>query len=163
MSHNEIVYGIGILIILLMVVWFFNITYEICDKDSYYKHNRHRKKYYNNIQNCENMNNKISTMQKNIKPGGLIYGGKKIKIGNSNNSSNIKLNEGMVGIPNSKTVTRDLMIFDNVEHVIDKKDDEFSTMHLIKKSKEKYSNPLSLTGERIMHSDSYDSLKPIQF
>lgn len=158
MPHeSDVNYSIGVLVILLMMFWF------VCkcigkQQNSNYRHRPIIYMRHPPIQLKQPMKD-----VPNIKSGGMIYGGTKIKIGNSDGSSQIKLNKGTVEVPNSKTAMRDLMSNDISLSSDSSKDTDLSTMHMQKKNKEKFKNhPHSLTNERGLRSDSFNDLKPMK-
>jgi hypothetical protein len=153
MSANEVNYSLGVLIVLLMVFWF------ICKCVGQNNH-QHSYRPMRRVQPMYMQPMKDSVP--NIKPGGMLYGGTKVKIGNTNGSPSIQLHNGVMEVPNSKTATRDLMSNEIYKCNDDHKDNDLSTMYMMKKNKEKFKTPpRSLTSGRHLRSESYNDMKPM--
>ena len=156
MSSHEVNYSLGVLIVLLMVFWFICKCVGQNNHQHSYRPMRRVQPMY--MQHTQPMKDSAP----NVKSGGMLYGGTKVKIGNTNGSSNIQLNKGVMEVPNSKTATRDLMSSETYKCNDDNKDNELSTMYMMKKNKEKFkTRPRSLTSGRHLRSESYDDMRPM--
>ena len=152
MGYGEANYSLGVLIVLLMMFWF---TCKCIG-------NKPQPKVRIVYKPIPQIKQPMKANPPNVKSGGLIYGGTKIRVGNDNGSSHIQLNNSVLEVPNSKTAMRDLMSVDVIKCNVNDRDNELSSMYLKKKRKENCTScPKSLTGERGMRLDSFDALRPM--
>jgi hypothetical protein len=153
MGYGEVNYSVGVLIILLMMFWF---TCKCIGN------NKPKQKPIIIYRPIPQTKEPVKQPSINIKPGGLIYGGSKIRVGNDNGSSHIQLNNSVLEVPNSKTAMRDLTSVDVTKCNVNDKDNALSSMYLAKKRTENYAScPKSLTAERGLRLDSFEALKPM--
>jgi hypothetical protein len=154
MGNSEVNYSLGVLIVLLLMFWF------VCKCIGKNDHVPYRPRMYMRpppIQVVQPM----KAPAPNVKAGGMLYGGTKVKIGTSG-SPHIGLHKGVVEVPNSKTASRELMSNESYKCNDSFTDNELSSMYMKKRKTEKYkSHPRSLTNERHLRSDSFNDLKPM--
>jgi hypothetical protein len=129
---DEINYSLGVLIILLLFFWF------VC-------------KCIGNPP--KNINTQASKKSEAMKGQRLRYGGTPINIDNKTNLSYIRLDDGVMQVPNSMTSVRRLSSESHnyaSVNAISENDNESSTMHMKKKNLESMCNqPKSLTSQRV--------------